>query len=70
MEWLPKAKIFVPAKNIRPFFSKNAPIFKAATLLYQNSLARKKFMKLKKTQLFYLLIKLMKPFDEAKTCMK
>ena len=37
--------------------------FKAAILLYQSSLERKNFMKLEKTQLFYLVNKLTKPFD-------
>ena len=48
-----------PPMNKRPdFFEK----FKGAILLYQSSLEHKVVLKLKKTQLFYLVIKLMKPF--------
>ena len=48
--------------NKQPDFSRKMHQFKAAILLYLNSLERKSFVKLKKTQLFYLVIKLMKPF--------
>ena len=37
-------------------------LFREAILLYLSSLERKRFMKLKKAQLFYLVIKLMKLF--------
>ena len=36
--------------------------FKAGIFLYLSSMERKNFMKLKMAQLFYLVIKLMKPF--------
>ena len=36
---------------------------KAAVLLYLNSMKHKNFMKLKEIQLFYLVIKLMKPLQ-------
>ena len=42
--------------------------FKVAILLYLSSMERKNFMKLKKTQLFYLVIKLMKPFAVPRAC--
>ena len=37
-------------------------------MLYQSSLERKTFVKLKKTQLLSLVIKLTKPFAVAKAC--
>ena len=40
----------------------------AVILLCQSSLERKKFVKLKMTQLFYYVIKLMKPFAVSKAC--
>ena len=42
--------------------------FKAAILLYLSSLEHKNFMKLKKTRLFYLVIKLLKPFSVPRAC--
>ena len=42
--------------------------FKAAILLYLSSMERKNFIKLKKTQLFYLAIKLMKHFAVPRAC--
>ena len=42
--------------------------FGAAILLYQSSLEHKTFVKLKKTQLFYLGIKLTKPSAVPKAC--
>ena len=68
MEWLPKGQILVPAKDRRPVFFRKMHQFKAAILLYQSSLERKNFMKLEKTQLFYLFNKLTTPFDVPKAC--
>ena len=42
--------------------------FKAALLLCLSSMERKNFMKLKTRQLFYLVIKLMKPFAVPRAC--
>ena len=42
--------------------------FKTTILLYLNSMERKNVMKLKKTQLFYLVVKLMKPFAVPRAC--
>ena len=41
--------------NKWPDFFEKYTNFKTATLLYQSSLQHKHFMKLKKTQLFYLI---------------
>ena len=45
-------------------------LFEEAILLYQSSLERKNLVKLKETQLFYLVIKLTKPFAVPKDCMR
>ena len=42
--------------------------FKAVILLYLSSMEHKNFMKLKKAQLFYSVIKLMKPFAVPRAC--
>ena len=56
--------ILGPANDGRPdFFEKFIAI-----LLCQSSLELKNFMKLKKTQMFHLVIKLKKPFVVPKTC--
>ena len=39
-------------------------------MLYQSLLERKTFVKLKETQLFYLIMKLTKPFTVPKACTK
>ena len=44
--------------------------FETAILLYQNSLERKPFLKLKEKQLFYLVIKFSKPIAVPKACMR
>ena len=43
-------------------FFRKMYLFRKDILLYLSSLERRSFVKLKKTQLFYLFIKLMKPF--------
>ena len=53
--------------NRQPDFRKMRR-FKAAILLYLSPMERKNFMKLKKTQLFYLGIKLMKPSPVPRAC--
>ena len=69
MEWLPKAKILGPAKDRQlVFFFGKTRHFKTAILPYQSSLERKNFVKLTRTQLFYLFIKIAKPFDVPKAC--
>ena len=49
------------------FFQK-MHLFKAAILLYKSSLERNSGVKLKETQLSYLVIKLTKPFTVPKAC--
>ena len=51
----------------RSDFSKNT-IIKAAMFPSQSSLERKNFVKLKKTQLFYLVIIFMKLFAVPRAC--
>ena len=53
--------------NRQPDFLKNAR-FNVAILLYLSLMERTKFMKLKNAQLFYLAIKLMKPFAVPRAC--
>ena len=45
----------------QPDFFEKMHLFKVIMLLYQSSLERKNFVKLKEKQLFYLVIKLTKP---------
>ena len=52
--------------NKQPGFSKKC----TDLMLYLSSMERRNFMKLKKTQLFYLAIKLMKPFAVPRACTK
>ena len=52
----------------RADFFEKCSNFKLAILLYQTSLERKNFVKLKRTQLFQLAIKLTKPFALPKAC--
>ena len=54
-EWLLKTKILGPVDEQMTRFFRKMHQFKTATLLYQSSLKHKHFMKLKKTQLFYLV---------------
>ena len=54
-------------RHARRFFEKLRQ-FEAAILLYLSSLERKNFVKLKKTHLFTLVIKLMKPFAVPRAC--
>ena len=49
-------------------FFRKIHLFKAAILLYQSSLERKTFVKLKKTKLLHLVIKLTKLFSVPKAC--
>ena len=57
-QWLPKLRTGLWTDN--QIFRKMHR-FKAAILLHLSSMELKNFMKLKKTQLFYLVIKLIKP---------
>ena len=57
-----KAKIFGPTDEQTTRLFRKMHYFKSAILPYQNSLERKNFVKFKRTQLFYLVIKSMKPF--------
>ena len=51
------------------FFRPEVP-FKAAILLYQSSLEHNNFVNLKETQLFYLVIKVTKPFTVLMACIR
>ena len=60
-QWLPKAKILGPAdEETTRFFEKCTDL--------KSSMERKNFMKLKKTQLFHLVIKLIEPFAVPRAC--
>ena len=68
-QWLPKGKILGPGdqQTFSQIFRKMHQ-FKSAILPYLSSLERKNFVNLKETQLFYLVIKLMKHFTVPRTC--
>ena len=62
-----KLKFQDPLMTDDLIFSKNA-LIQSSHMLYRSSLEHKGFVKLKKTQLFYLAIKLTKPFAVPKVC--
>ena len=63
-----KAKMFGLADEQTTGFLEKMHRFKAAILLYLSSMERKRINELEKTQLFYLVIKLTKPFVVPRAC--
>ena len=55
--------------SLQPDFFEKCTNIEQEILLYQSSPERKRFVKLKETQLFCLVIELMKPFAVPNTCL-